>query len=235
MNEFFIKIRNLSSKIIKLFLKGEFSLGFYYISIRFPRWFFRFNKAIILDNKISSMKVPEHLNRSVKVEIATLKDVEDISKVSGWECDRIEILLNSGAICFLASLDDYPPAALTWLAFGTCYIKGMGYEYNLPNNSAYGVFSITLPEYRRKGLYLQMNNSIVEYANKHNIDTYVVLVEFTNAYSLNLRNQLGFIRKLEISYIKILFLKISIQKDLLTNKLSFNVFVSDPKKDITII
>ncbi len=242
MTNILVKTQNYLASILRHFLKREFTLGLYVFAQKLPNWLFRFKKAFFLENSISSMKLPESLNPSANVIIASIKDtesisknIENISRVSNWDCLRVEQLLKSGAVCFLASLDGDPPAALTWLAFGRCFIKGVGYNYHFPSNSAYGVFSITQPEYRRKGLYLQMNKSIVEYAKKNGIDTYGVIVEFTNTYSLGLRDKLGFIRKFEITYIKILFLKISIQKDIIKNKFLLKIFVREPKGHITII
>lgn len=222
-------------KIFNHFLKGEFSIGLYHISRKFPNWLFRFNKAIILKNQILSMKLPEQLNPSVKVRIATDKDIDRIAIISNWEKARVQNLMDRGSKCFLSSIDNNPPGALTWLAFGNCYIKGMGFKYNFPQKTAYGVFSLTLPEYRRKGLYLHMNKAIVDYAIKHDVETYYVLVEFTNHYSLNLRNKLGFQPIINVTNIKIFFLKICIVKNLENNKFQVRFFVNEPKGDITVI
>jgi L-amino acid N-acyltransferase YncA len=215
--------------------KGEFSLGLFKLAAIFPEWSYKFNKAFILENKISSMQVPKQLNESVHVRIATNQDIETIVRISKWNSDRIANLMNSGAVCFLSSVDGHPPGSLTWVAFGECYVRGMAYQRNFPEHSMYGVSSITLPEFRRQGLYLQMNKSITEYANEFGMDTYVVLVEFTNTYSLSLFKKLGFTIVYEIIFIKLLFLRISVRKELATNKLSFKVLVREPRGKVTII
>ena len=114
--------------------------------------------------------------------------------------------MDRGAVCFLGSIGDESPGALTWLAFGNCYVKGMGLEYLFPEKTAYGVNSLTLPEYRRKGLYLHLNQAIVDYSNKNNIDDYYVLVEFVNVYTQGIIKKLGFSITHEITFFSFLFL-----------------------------
>jgi len=229
------KLLKFIGNIFSFILKGEIALAIHDIALRTPNWLFHFNKAIILKNQILSMKIPEQLNPSVNVRIATDKDIDRVAIISNWEKTRVQNLMDRGSKCFLSSINHNPPGALTWLAFGNCYIKGMGFKYNFPQKTAYGVFSLTLPEYRRKGLYLHMNKAIVDYAIKHDVETYYVLVEFTNHYSLNLRNKLGFQPIINVTYIKILLLKICIVKNLEDNKLKVRLIVREPKGDITII
>ena len=161
------KTKLLSIKhIVNIILPGRLSLWLGEIVKRLPGWLFRFNRAFILRIRTDSFDLPKSISPTINVKIATPGDIGDIVRVSGWDEERVVKLLNSGCVCFLASQGNSAPSSLTWLSFGRCYVRGMGFEYNFPPGSSYGGGSFTLPEDRGKGLYLGLNVAIVDYTRE---------------------------------------------------------------------
>lgn len=233
MIEYFKKIIGVISKIIKYFLKGEFTLGLYYLSIELPNWFFRFNKATIIctDNFI----FPEKTNPDIKVKIANYSDIDDINRISGVDHNHIKQMMDSGAKCFIASIKDNPPSGVTWSANGTTYVKGLAFKHNVGKNGYYDFGTVTLPEARRKGIYLKAKSEKIKYQIANGGNKFYGTIEFKNTYSYSIQEKLGSQPIIYLTYFKIFFLKVCIVKNLEENSLQVRFIIREPKGDIIII
>lgn len=207
----------------------------YEISLKLPNWLFMYNKATILIAPASKLEIPGELKKDIKVRTANYNDIHHISRISGWELGRIKTLLDHKGVCFLASLCDSKPSSLTWLAFGKCYVRGVGFKFEVPPNDIYGVGTFTLPEFRGKGLYLGLNRAIINYAFQRDIDNYHIIIELTNEYSLRLRKKMGFRITGHIKYFKFLFIRICRIKYIEREKPETRIFLREPKKEVVII
>jgi hypothetical protein len=182
-----------------------------------------------------SFKFPKKLNPEVKVWKATAEDIGDVMQISGIDINTLLNLLHSGAECFLGSIGDGPPAAVTWSASGRCYIKGMGLEYDFGTDGYYSFWSFTAPWARHKGLYLALQSKKVEYEMSRGGNKFYGLIEFNNYYSYSLRERLGYRPLLKVSYLKLFNLKISLIRNLQTKKTTIRLFLKEPKGRIIII
>lgn len=231
--KFIKKIQTFILKIIKHFLRGEFALGLHALSIRLPNWLFRFNKATILCTE--NFIFPEKTNPDVKVKIADYSDIDDINRISGVDNIHIKQMMDSGAKCFMASVINNPPSGVTWSANGTTYVKGLAFKHNVGYNGYYSYGTVTLPEARRKGIYLKAESEKIKYEIANGGSKFYGLIEFTNTYSYSIQEKLGYLPIIYITFIEIFGLKTCVVKDISTNKSSLRIFVQEPKGNITII
>lgn len=231
--EAILKLLNFIRRIIGYFLRGKFALGLYTVARELPDWLVGYNKATVMYT--NSFKFPADLNPVVKVRMAAAADIDDIVRISGVSEENVLYLLHSGAVCFLASVRDDPPAAVSWSASGHCYVRGMGFEYDYGKDGYYSFWSFTLPNARGKDLYLSLQTEKVKYELAKDAKKLYGLVEFTNEYSYSLRERLGYRPILKVNYLKILFVRFCSVRNVSTGKLSLTCFVREPKDDLIVI
>lgn len=220
-------------RVADRFHQGKYALGFHLLVGELPDWLIGFNKALLL--KTDAPQIPHGGNPSVRVRIATEADVDVIARVGGLSHKQAAQMMVSGAICFLASMGDSSPLAYTWSAYGRCYIRGIAFAYDFSHDLEYSYFNRTKPEARRKGLFQSLKAASIEYAEKEGFRTFSALVEFTNQYSLSLHEKMGYKPFLEITFLKVLFVKVCHVRDLTTGKSSLQVRLRQPRSKVTII
>lgn len=219
-------------KILKHFFYGEFSLGFYNLSKKIPKSIFYYNKATLLYTQ--DIKLNKINDSSIKIKIADISDIEHIHLVNSGDKDHIQQMLNSGAVCFLASLDN-EYCTVGWAAFDKCYIRGLGYTLDFDHEFHYTFGLFTLPETRKKGLNLMLLSASFNLASQKNINNYYSIVEFTNDYALAFHDKLGFESIAKITYLKLFCLKICKVKEISSNKNSYRFFIREPKENIIVV
>lgn len=204
-------------------------------SRRLPPSLLRFNEAFVLSTLATEMKVPPSMDPDIVVRIATLSDLDSIVRISGWDTQRAIDQLQSNAVCFMASAGASGPAALTWLAFGSCYIRGMAFHHDFPPGDMYGFGTICLPEFRGRGLYLALNAAVVKYARENGLGRIWVLVESTNERSLSLRGRLGFVPQLRVGFVSLLGLRSCHVHDLHGGGSSSRFVIRQPSGNVTVV
>nr|MBN2276797.1 GNAT family N-acetyltransferase [candidate division Zixibacteria bacterium] len=228
-----MRIIDFIRRAINPLVAGRFDIFFCLATRKLPPWLVIYNKALVLQTE--KLILPDKRQESIKVKIATHDDINDIIRISSWSREDAGRLIDSGIKFFLASIDGNPPAAITGLAYGHCYIRGMGFEFDMAPEEVYGVGTMVLTEYRRKGLYLGLTHAVSDYLRENGIKYYNVLVEVTNDRNLALRNKMGFKEIFTVTFIKLAFLKINYVKGLKDKKKSFRFFVRIPQNNITIV
>ncbi|HUV30015.1 MAG TPA: hypothetical protein VMY05_02825 [Acidobacteriota bacterium] len=220
-------------RILRLFARGEFSLGLHTLAGELPAWLFRFNRAWIV--RTVSFELSEKYSPEVKVHTATLSDIDDIDRIGNLTRDQVESLLKAGAVCFLSSLGDDPPVAVVWGAWGRCYVRGMGFDYDFGPAGYYMFGAYTVPEARGKGIYMPALAASIRYAHDHQATAFFGLLEFTNNHSFSIHTKLGLSPFLYITYAKILFVRFSHVKNLAEGKSSLKVSIRVPRNNVTIV
>ncbi|MCK4460662.1 MAG: GNAT family N-acetyltransferase [candidate division Zixibacteria bacterium] len=220
-------------RVADRFRQGKYAYGFHLLAGELPDWLIAFNKALLL--KTDSPHVTQSRNSSVRVRIAADADVDAIARMGGLSHNQTAQMMVSGAICFLAVMGDSSPLAYTWSAYGRCYIRGIAFEYDFSDDIEYSYFNRTKPEARRKGLFQSLKAASIEYAAKKGIRSFSALVEFTNQYSLSLHEKMGYEPFLEITFLKVLFVKVCHIRDLTTGKSSLQLRLRQPRGKVTII
>lgn len=219
-------------KILKHFFYGEFSLGFYNLSKKIPKSIFYYNKATLLYTQ--DIKLKKINDSSIKIKIADISDIEHIHRINNVEKKHTKQMLNSGAVCFLASLDN-KYCTVGWAAFDKCYIRGLGYTLEFDHEFHYSFGLITLPKARKRGLSLMYFSESFNMASQKRINNYYSIVEFTNDYALAFQDKLGFESISKITYLKLFCLKICKVKEISSNKNSYRFFIREPKENIIVV
>ena len=232
-----MKLLRFLGRILGHFFKGEFALGFHSFTFKLPDWLICFNRGWIM--KTESFSFPEKLNPAVKAlpvsAPASESDLDNIVRISGVNSQIVSYLLQSGVVCYLASVGNAPPSSIAWSVSHRCYVRGMGFEYDFGTDGIYIFWVATLPQDRGKGLYMRLASEAEKHDRKRGGRSFYVMVELTNAYSKRMFQKIGYKPILKLTYLKFLSVKVSHTKDLLTGKTSFKVFVRDPEGEITII
>ncbi len=214
------------------FKTGKLSIILNGFARRFPHWVIRFNKARLLRSQMLDFEKKPREN--IRVTIANKSHIDDISRISGMSEKRLEKLLDSGLTCFLASIDNNPPASVAWNAFGKCFIRGMGLEYDFGKN-AYGFWSATSPESRGLGLHYALMVAKATYAKERGASYLYSMIEFDNELSYNIRMRTGYEPIADIYYFKIFCMNFMWMKDLQTGRSSFKGFYGQVRKDCKLI
>ena len=222
-------IKKLSDDILYL----RFSSALNKLSRMCPNWLFRYNKAWLMYTDRD--KFPANTNEHITIKIADKSDIDDIIRISGIQKQKIEYLLDSGVTCFLASLDNQPPAAITWNLVGKCYIRGLGFIHDFGPDGAYGFWSMTLPEARGLGLHAALMAAKAKYAIAHGAPHLYGIIEFDNNLSFAIRVRMGYKIVYEIYYLKLFFLKFSRLKNIPENRATFRIFIKGSYEDTLII
>ncbi len=228
-----MKVYRFLKLIVGHLIKGEFDHALYLCCRKLPNSLIIYNKSFVLTHH--SLSVKARNDNEITVRIAKEADINDICRISSWTPERVRKFMESGGICFLSSFTGKQPSALTWLAFGSCYVRGMGFLYDFPAQSTYGVGTIAVPEDRGKGLYLSINAWISDYLVREKITPYYVLVQFDNERSLALRKKMGFKPFMDIKYLKLFCWRFCSTRQVANGWWKVRCFINEPQKDITIV
>jgi len=214
------------------FSTGKLSRVLNGIARRFPHWIVRYNKARLLRSQMLDFE--KRPRPEIKITIADKSHIDDISRVSEISRKRLEKLLDSGLTCFLAGIGDDPPASVAWNAFGKCFIRGMGLQYDF-GKDAYGFWSATLPESRGLGLHYALMVAKAAYAKERGARYLYSMIEFDNELSYNIRMKTGYVPIADMYYFKIFNINFLWIKDLVTGRTEFKGFYGQARKGYKII
>lgn len=220
-------------KILEFFGRGQYSRGLIYLAGEVPDRLFKYNAAYFMVNRNYSF--PDSLNPAITVKIAGSSDIESIATVSGMARERISAQMNSGAICFISYNHEGIPSAVTWSAHGRIFVRGLGFEYAVPENGAYSYAIFTAPHARRQGHFLKMESEKIKYESRRGVDSVYSIIEFDNEYSYAVHQKLGFENELKIIFVKLFCLKLCHTRDLKTGKSSARIFIREPSGRVVII
>lgn len=228
-----MRILRFLRRILREVAQGRFALAVYSFTMELPNWLFTFNQAWLM--RTESFRFPDRQNSQVQVRLATSADVADIKRVSDLSEERIDGLMKAGAKCFVASLPGTQPMALTWSAQGRIYVRGLGFEYNFGPAGYYSFWVKTLPEARKKGMFVRLQCERV----KHEIECggleFYAFVEFTNEYSRGLHEKLGYRALFWVTYVRLLGVRWCYAKNLSGGKSSLQIRLREPTGDIVTI
>jgi predicted ATP-grasp superfamily ATP-dependent carboligase len=234
------KIKNGITKTIKFFseiftnfVKGRFSYVLKEIAKRCPDWLFRYNKAWLM--YADNYRFPKNINPEAKVKLASIADQAEIMRISGLDKDKVVSLLESGALCFLASRGDSAPASISWNASGRCFIRGLGFEYDFGPTASYGFWAATLPEARGQGLHNAIIAAKARFFIERGADKFYSIIEFDNDLSYDIRVKAGQQPLMIIYHVKIFRIGITATKYLPTGKKSFKLESGRSSKNALVI
>jgi len=228
-----INIQKYFTQILIHLQRGEFALSIYILTKPFPNWLFRFNKATILYTE--DLIFPKKINPEIKIVKANYSDIDKIYQLSNIDKNRAKIMMDSGAKCYMASIKNEPCSSLGWAVNRKCFIRGIGFNTDFGNNGHYTFGLYTLPAARKQGLNTAVFSASAADAHTKRIDKFYSIVEFTNHYALAFHDKFGYEPVSMVTYIKILFLKICIRKNLLDKKSSRHIFIREPKGNNTVV
>lgn len=228
-----MKLFRFFGQLLRDISRGQFARAFFTFAMKLPGWLLSFNKAWIMSTE--EFQFPEKQNPDVEVRSANKSDVADISRVGLMSRERVLELMDQGAECFIASLPEYGPLAVTWSAHGRVYVRGMGFEYDYGPHGYYTFFSMTSPEARGKGLYLRLQTVKVKHEISNGAQKFYGLVEFSNEYSRGLREKLGYTTVLWVTYIRLLGVRICRVKAAPGGESGWQIRLREPVGDVVIV
>ena len=227
------KLFRFAGRLLKHLSRGEFALAFHKVAAKFPCWLLDFDQAYLLVNDIDRLKFPENMYTSHQVRTATIEDAELIAGIDGWPVDHIRELLGSGAQCFMAAPAGEAVAAINWIVYSRCFVRGIGLTMELQPGEFYGGGAMTKPEYRGQGLFLSLNKAITDCARKRGLTRYWIMIELTNLHNMSIRSKMGFDPRRKVTYFRLFGLKICRLKDLQTGAIKTKFFTGMPSGDLT--
>jgi len=227
--KYIIKIHKFISKIIKCFLKGEFALFFHEITGYFPRWLLKVNSGIIF--KTSSPQIKFRKYKNYIFLKATGNDIVEISLITNIRETELKRRLNMGDSCYFVKdiTNNDKIVNIIWVHRGSCYIKGLGFDLELPYNSAYLYGGFTTQEARMKGIFNTALKIVYDTLVSQGIPNIYGLVESWNRSAYNYHLRLNFKPVGKITFFIILFIKASIYTNLEIGRKKIKVFLFFPK------
>jgi GNAT superfamily N-acetyltransferase len=185
---------------VKLILSGQGRLAAVEIASKFPRWLFSFNAGQML----SASHIPPRnpVGTRNEVTVREIADPNTILSVGGMSLARVEALLSQGVRCFAASVGEEAPRAVTWVAGGRCYIRGLGLSYDFEPGDCYLFGVYTHPEARGRGLFRLIQERIAVEAEERGAKLFA-FVETSNPYSLAQHVKAGYAPECSIDFLRL--------------------------------
>jgi hypothetical protein len=214
--------------IFKYLLHGEFAEFFCEFSQYFPFWLFRFRAANIM-----VATSPNMFSRNYKTYTfapAEETDISEVSQISGASEKSLQKRIHGGDVCYVTkdTAHDNKIVNLIWTHRGACFIRGMGLDLQVDDDSVYLYGALTLPEARMKGLYNTNIKELYEIYKNKNVSTIYGLVEYTNRYSYNLHLRLNFKPIGKVIFVAVALFKFSIHYDTENGKRKIRLYTLLP-------
>lgn len=218
-------------KIFGYLIKGDFVSLKKAVRQRIPRKFYYKNKAYIF--KIDKQQWAEkRLTFSYPENYKSRKfndtDLENATNFTGHTIESYREKLDASNIAF-GVLENDRPVNINWVAFGDCYVRGMGYTHKAETNDAYIYGIVTDPNQRGKGLYKNCLIDLGDYLFNGKSENVYQLVEYDNVPVLKTLPKLGYEKIIEMSYKIIFGVKFLKVYDLAAGKSESKTFISEPK------
>jgi len=161
------------------------------------------------------------------IEIAQLSTIpESVLKsrlALGDECCITRDIANAGRI-----------VNVLWIHQGPCYIKGLGLDLRLKDNSVYLYGSYTDPEARMKGIFNTAFKFVYDTLVERGISSITGVVEGWNHNAYNTHLRLNFKPIAKIVYVVVFFIRTSVITDLETQRKRTRICVTFPKDRVLI-
>jgi len=220
--------------IFSLLTKGDYNIFFIELINLFPKWLIRFNSATLL--RLDSLNTKTKCSDQYKFSWATANDHAEICALSKINEIKLKKIIASGSKIYIAKdIKDDHIVHVSWVYQEQCFIKGLGFKLDIDTTSAYVFWVFTHPDARGKGLYASaLNNILPNGVDALQIKDIFVLTEKWNKYACNYHRKIGFKPLSELYIFYLLGLKISIYYHHDSHKLSYKLFIKDPK-GVTII
>lgn len=182
-----------------------------------------------------SVVSPGKLNPDVQVRVATEADAEDVIRISQVDRETYNRLCKSGVTCLLASVKSESPSAVAFFCSGKVFIKGLGLKYDFGEDGSYGFWFKTMPESRKKGL----NNSLMAVKNELEIISgrkyRFCFIESENQLSYDIQIKAGYKPVMNLSFMKLFFMRFSIVENLESGKRKISMFARPPQNGFTVL
>lgn len=213
-------------EVLVLISRGEFSRALHEVAQRSPRWLFRYNVGYAL--AADELKVPQRVNPRIRVRIATHDDIEAIVRINDMESEKVRRYLDCGAIAFLASVNGSPPGAVLFRVSGRCFVEGMAWEHDFGSDGSYCFGVYTAPEARNLGLQSALVAAQAKYERRMGTSRFFRLLEFTNQLAYDLAYDLGFRPIATIYHVKLLKLRVAIQRSVRSGRTALHFYTRLP-------
>lgn len=209
-------------------LKRNLSDFLYKCSNKIPSWIFKFNKGIIYFTK--TLRIRTRDNKKYYYETAGYNDVEELSEISHFKADHLRLRLEAGDICFITrEIETKKIKTILWAHLNNAYVRGFNLQLRFPANSAYFYWGYSTPDVRITGIFNNALSEFVDLLKERKVTKFYSLVEFWNNVANRYHKNLNYDRHISVIYMKILFFKITIQKNLDTNKIKINFNIKQSK------
>jgi GNAT superfamily N-acetyltransferase len=228
------KAARFFSNLMRLIISGKFSEAFFEIGLHLPEWLFAFDRGYGLQAEIDQIDAATDSFEGYRVIKAVEEHMDTILDVSRMGEDRIRYFLNNDVSCFVAAPPGLDWSSIGWFAYGKCFVRGMGFTYDF-GNDPYTFALFTKEDARRNGLNRLIISASIEEAKKRGSTKIFSLVEFTNPYALSFHLKMGYKIFQEITYLKVLGLRMSRVRDLDINQTKTRIFLREPAPDIQTI
>ena len=202
------------------------------MAMRWLRRMFRYNSGVLMS--AAAPVLPVTANRGVQVSQATAADSARIAAATAMTEERVGRMMATGAVCFVATVNDGELAGFSWSAFGRCYIRGMGLDHDFGDDH-YSFASLVLMPYRRQGVYLALKQAAAALAKERGSRTFWVLIENSNQHSFRLQEKMGFEIKHKVWFLKLFGLRMCLVRNVADGRLRLRLFLKEPEGDITVV
>jgi GNAT superfamily N-acetyltransferase len=151
-------------------------------------------------------------NKVITTRIAAVSDLPKLNRLVDRDND-LYIRMQKSHICIVAELSD-EIVGMKWVKFGSRhYEKYNGYEMRLPERSVWSYDAYVMPEYRNRGIWVNLTEEEVEYLASRSVENVFCMVKSLNDFSLRTHLRYKYKIEKEIIFFRILIFGIYLVKD----------------------
>jgi hypothetical protein len=210
-------------------MKGNVVKFFHKLSQRFPRWMFKVNRAVIMTTP--SPKIVFRRYKNYVFSKATENDIPEIAKLTDAPEEILRDRMAGGDWGFVTKniAEGNKIVNIIWGHRGSCYVRGLGVDLDIGDNSAYLHGGYTSEKDRMKGIFNTALKDVYDILLEQGISNLYALIEDWNEKSYHYHLRLKFKPIATVTFIIMFYIKASFYKDLETGRGKFKIFLNFPK------
>lgn len=202
--------------------KHRLNLFLIKVSNKLPLWLFRFNNGFLYFSNLP--KLDSRANSNFFIDEVNKGDIEEISKLTGFTCSQLKARIDAGDIGMVSrSVDSNKIVTILLAHFGNTFIRGFNLKLNIPQSSVYVYWAFSDPKVRLTCIFNSSFKKLVNKLSEEGVNEFYALVETCNRKAKRFHEKINFKKVKSILYIKVLFFCITIQKDLILNKIHVKI------------
>jgi hypothetical protein len=180
---------------------------------RTPSFLLHYDRFFILSYDFDTSAVCARRLKSIRTRIAGIADVEALNRFLD-KGERYANRFRKGDIVIVAELLG-EIVGMEWIdASREHYEEEVEYRFPLPEGAAWTYDGYVPSSHQVKGIWVSITDEVVRYQRQRSFHTVYCMVKGLNRHAINSHLRYGYRAKREVVFIRFLFLRIYLEKNL---------------------